>query len=82
MYKEQLKRESVLTAKAIINNDTVKIRYEKYIKVTDVHELINFCNVLHKVVIVDLCRFQGEDPFVVDAKEDTSSDLSEPEDDD
>ncbi|KAK3557315.1 hypothetical protein QTP70_026603, partial [Hemibagrus guttatus] len=54
MYKEQLKRESVLTAKAIINNDTVKIRYEKYIK--------------------------GEDPFVVDAKEDTSSDLSEPED--
>ncbi|XP_060723817.1 DBIRD complex subunit ZNF326 [Tachysurus vachellii] len=54
VYKEQLKRESVLTAKAIINNDTVKIRYERYIK--------------------------GEDPFVVDAK-DTSSDLSEPEDD-
>ncbi|MCJ8729642.1 hypothetical protein PDJAM_G00108810, partial [Pangasius djambal] len=53
-YKEQLKRESVLTAKAIINNDSVKIRYERYIK--------------------------GEDPFVMDAKEDTNSDLSEPED--
>lgn len=34
VYKEQLKRESVLTAKAIINNDGVKVRYEKYIKVT------------------------------------------------
>lgn len=33
VYKEQLKRESVLTAKAIINNDSVKVRYEKYIKV-------------------------------------------------
>lgn len=33
VYKEQLKRESVLTAKAIINNDSIKIRYEKYIKV-------------------------------------------------
>ncbi|XP_017334729.1 DBIRD complex subunit ZNF326 isoform X2 [Ictalurus punctatus] len=54
VYKEQLKRESVLTAKAIINNDSIKIRYEKYIK--------------------------GEDPFVMDAKEDTSSDSSEPED--
>ncbi|KAM9482725.1 DBIRD complex subunit ZNF326 isoform 2-T3 [Clarias gariepinus] len=53
VYKEQLKRESVLTAKAIINNDSFKVRYEKYIK--------------------------GEDPFVTDAKEDTSSDLSEPE---
>ncbi|KAI5628336.1 DBIRD complex subunit ZNF326 [Silurus asotus] len=55
VYKEQLKRESVLTAKAIINNDSVKIRYEKYIK--------------------------GEDPFVMDTKEDTRSDLSEAEDD-
>ncbi|XP_060775717.1 DBIRD complex subunit ZNF326 isoform X1 [Neoarius graeffei] len=55
VYKEQLKRESVLTAKAIINNDSVKSRYEKYIK--------------------------GEDPFVMDAKEDTSSDFSEMEDD-
>ncbi|KAF4079268.1 hypothetical protein AMELA_G00191120 [Ameiurus melas] len=55
VYKEQLKRESVLTAKAIINNDSIKIRYEKYIK--------------------------GEDPFVMDAKEDTSSDSSEPGDD-
>lgn len=27
-----------------------------------------------------ICNFQGEDPFVLDAKEDTSSDLSEPED--
>ncbi|XP_046716292.1 DBIRD complex subunit ZNF326 isoform X2 [Silurus meridionalis] len=53
VYKEQLKRESVLTAKAIINNDSVKIRYEKYIK--------------------------GEDPFVMDTKEDTTSDLSEAE---
>ncbi|KAI4901939.1 hypothetical protein NFI96_021237, partial [Prochilodus magdalenae] len=61
VYKEQLKRESVLTAKAIINNDSVKVRYEKYIK--------------------------GEDPFLNDTKEDTSSDsseqerLDEPEDD-
>ncbi|XP_036425431.1 DBIRD complex subunit ZNF326 [Colossoma macropomum] len=53
VYKEQLKRESVLTAKAIINNNSVKVRYEKYIK--------------------------GEDPFVNDAKEDTSSDSSEQE---
>ncbi|KAL6458247.1 hypothetical protein MHYP_G00334770 [Metynnis hypsauchen] len=53
VYKEQLKRESVLTAKAIINNNSVKVRYEKYIK--------------------------GEDPFVNDAKEDTSSDFSEQE---
>ncbi|XP_062853207.1 DBIRD complex subunit ZNF326 [Trichomycterus rosablanca] len=53
VYKEQLKRESVLTAKAIINNDSVKVRYEKYMK--------------------------GEDPFVTDGKEETSSDLSEQE---
>ncbi|XP_076846517.1 LOW QUALITY PROTEIN: DBIRD complex subunit ZNF326 [Brachyhypopomus gauderio] len=53
MYKEQLKRESVLTAKAIINNDSVKVRYEKYMK--------------------------GEDPFVTDSREETSSDSSEPE---
>ncbi|XP_066521472.1 DBIRD complex subunit ZNF326 isoform X2 [Hoplias malabaricus] len=53
MYKEQLKRESVLTAKAIINNDSVKVRYEKYIK--------------------------GEDPFVNDNREETSSDSSEQE---
>lgn len=32
-YKEQLKRDSVVTAKAIINNDNVKERYEKYMKV-------------------------------------------------
>ncbi len=32
-YKEQLKRDSVVTAKAIINNDNVKLRYEKYMKV-------------------------------------------------
>uniref|UniRef100_A0A4W4FLT0 DBIRD complex subunit ZNF326 n=1 Tax=Electrophorus electricus TaxID=8005 RepID=A0A4W4FLT0_ELEEL len=53
MYKERLKRESVLTAKAIINNDGVKVRYEKYMK--------------------------GEDPFVTDAGEETSSDSSEQE---
>ncbi|XP_072539074.1 DBIRD complex subunit ZNF326 [Salminus brasiliensis] len=53
VYKEQLKRESVLTAKAIINNDSVKVRYEKYMK--------------------------GEDPFVNDSKEETSSDSSEQE---
>lgn len=29
----------------------------------------------------DFIFFQGEDPFVLDAKEDTSSDLSDPEDD-
>lgn len=40
VYKEQLKRESVLTAKAIINNDTVKIRYEKYIKVNDAYKYL------------------------------------------
>ncbi|KAK7144656.1 hypothetical protein R3I94_010928 [Phoxinus phoxinus] len=28
-YKEQLKRDSVVTAKAIINNDNVKVRYER-----------------------------------------------------
>lgn len=28
-----------------------------------------------------ICNSQGEDPFVMDAKEDTSSDLSETEDD-
>jgi len=33
-YKEQLKRDSVVTAKAIINNDNVKVRYERYMKVT------------------------------------------------
>ncbi len=32
-YKEQLKRDSVVTAKAIINNDNVKVRYEQYMKV-------------------------------------------------
>lgn len=32
-YKEQLKRDSVVTAKAIINNENVKLRYEKYMKV-------------------------------------------------
>lgn len=32
-YKEQLKRDSVVTAKAIINNDIVKVCYEKYMKV-------------------------------------------------
>ncbi|KAL1272914.1 hypothetical protein QQF64_028776 [Cirrhinus molitorella] len=34
-YKEQLKRDSVVTAKAIINNDNVKVRYEKYMKGED-----------------------------------------------
>lgn len=34
-YKEQLKRDSVVTAKAIINNDNVKERYEKYMKGED-----------------------------------------------
>lgn len=53
VYKEQLKWESVLTAKAIINNDSVKIRYEKYIKVAvnNAHELINIGHVIHKAVI-------------------------------
>lgn len=32
-YKDQLKRDSVVTAKAIINNDNVKVRYEMYMKV-------------------------------------------------
>lgn len=27
-----------------------------------------------------ICNFQGEDPFVLDAKEDTCSDLSEAKD--
>uniref|UniRef100_A0A8C2Q2L2 DBIRD complex subunit ZNF326 n=1 Tax=Cyprinus carpio TaxID=7962 RepID=A0A8C2Q2L2_CYPCA len=34
-YTEQLKRDSVVTAKAIINNDNVKVRYEKYMKGED-----------------------------------------------
>ncbi|XP_058634827.1 DBIRD complex subunit ZNF326 isoform X2 [Onychostoma macrolepis] len=34
-YKEQLKRDSVVTAKAIINNDNVKVCYEKYVKGED-----------------------------------------------
>ncbi|XDV35894.1 hypothetical protein PO909_005757 [Leuciscus waleckii] len=34
-YKEQLKRDSVVTAKAIINNDNVKVRYERYMKGED-----------------------------------------------
>ncbi|XP_051563467.1 DBIRD complex subunit ZNF326 [Myxocyprinus asiaticus] len=34
-YKEQLKRDSVITAKAIINNDNVKVCYEKYMKGED-----------------------------------------------
>ncbi|XP_007239005.3 DBIRD complex subunit ZNF326 [Astyanax mexicanus] len=41
VYKEQLKRESVLTAKAIINNDSVKVRYEKYMKGED--PFVNDC---------------------------------------
>lgn len=50
VYKEQLKRESVLTAKAIINNDCVKSRYEKYIKVTvtNTHEFIIIHHVIQK----------------------------------
>lgn len=32
-FKDQLKRDSVVTAKAIINNDNVKVRYEMYMKV-------------------------------------------------
>lgn len=28
-----------------------------------------------------ICNLQGEDPFVLDAKEDTSSDLSDPDED-
>ncbi|XP_056606731.1 DBIRD complex subunit ZNF326 isoform X2 [Triplophysa dalaica] len=34
-YKDQLKRDSVVTAKAIINNDNVKVRYEMYMKGED-----------------------------------------------
>ncbi|XP_057193813.1 DBIRD complex subunit ZNF326 isoform X2 [Triplophysa rosa] len=34
-YKDQLKRDSVVTAKAIINNDDVKVRYEMYMKGED-----------------------------------------------
>ncbi|XP_060150309.1 DBIRD complex subunit ZNF326 [Globicephala melas] len=33
-YKEQIKRESVLTATSILNNPIVKARYERFIKVT------------------------------------------------
>uniref|UniRef100_A0A8C4T500 DBIRD complex subunit ZNF326 n=1 Tax=Erpetoichthys calabaricus TaxID=27687 RepID=A0A8C4T500_ERPCA len=32
LYKEQLKKESVLTATSILNNPIVKARYEKYVK--------------------------------------------------
>ena len=32
-YKEQIKRESVLTATSILNNPIVKARYERFIKV-------------------------------------------------
>lgn len=32
-YKEQIKRESVLTATSILNNPIVKARYERYVKV-------------------------------------------------
>ncbi|KAG2461521.1 LRC8D protein, partial [Polypterus senegalus] len=34
LYKEQLKKESVLTATSILNNPIVKARYEKYVKVS------------------------------------------------
>ncbi|MBN3298571.1 ZN326 protein, partial [Amia calva] len=39
LYKEQLKKESVLTATSILNNPIVKARYEKYIKGEDPFEV-------------------------------------------
>lgn len=33
-YKEQIKRESVLTATSILNNPIVKARYERFVKVS------------------------------------------------
>lgn len=34
-YKDQIKRESILTATSILNNPLVKARYELYLKVSD-----------------------------------------------
>lgn len=39
-YKEQIKRESVLTATSILNNPIVKARYERYVKVSLQYGLI------------------------------------------
>ncbi|XP_029141656.1 DBIRD complex subunit ZNF326 [Protobothrops mucrosquamatus] len=40
-YKEQIKRESVLTATSILNNPIVKARYERYVKGENPFEVID-----------------------------------------
>ncbi|KAK2107052.1 hypothetical protein P7K49_016566 [Saguinus oedipus] len=74
-YKEQIKRESVLTATSILNNPIVKARYERFVKKTSTHILemvVNFARALHFLSYSffpsqpkECAQLPGENPFEI-----------------